>query len=74
MLLLVAGMSPSELVASSISIADGLDVLLGTGFDILLRHSVSPLFCRAANLLTCHITTQIQKKNIIKTNYLYKFT
>jgi hypothetical protein len=52
LLLLVVGMSPSELVAASSAsvVADGLDGLPGTGLEILLRHSVSPLFCRAANL------------------------
>lgn len=51
LLLLVVGMSPSELVAASSTwvVADGLDGL-PTGLEILLRHSVSPLFCRAANL------------------------
>lgn len=48
-MLLLVGMSPSELVASSTSVADGLDAL-PAGLAILLRHSVSPLFCRAANL------------------------
>jgi hypothetical protein len=65
LLLLVVGMSPSELVAASSTsvVADGLDGLPGTGLEILLRHSVSPLFCRAANL--CKIKIKLTIKNEI---------
>jgi hypothetical protein len=76
LLLLVVGMSPSELVAASSTsvVADGLDGLPGTGLEILLRHSVSPLFCRAANLwkIKIKLTINNQKRNSFHSAMLEK--
>ena len=61
-MLLLVGMSPSELAASSPSVADeGLEH--PAGFEILLRHSVSPLFCRAANLVRKKTNNWIKCQN-----------